>query len=114
MASPLSKRGSPLSGRIRSTPAPTGAGSTGRIFCEAPTGSINGTNVIFVTAEKITTTGTDLDKPAVFYNGQKLMAGAGCDYTLSESVSGMGFDTITLTFPPRPGDQVAVDYTPTA
>jgi hypothetical protein len=47
----------------------------------------------------------------VYYNGVRLELGVGNDYTLSESVPGNGFDTVTLPFAPvPPKDKLTADY----
>ena len=56
--------------------------------------------------------GSEADAPAVYLNGIRQRLGPTCDYTLSESSPGDGYDTITFNTPPRDGDNVAVDYNP--
>jgi len=49
----------------------------------------------------------------VFYNGQALLEGSGCDYVASESGGvGTGYDTVTLEFTPRAGSNFWVDFNP--
>ena len=47
---------------------------------------------------------------AVYFNGQRLEQGIGCDFTVSESVPTAGYDTVSLLFTPVMGDKVFADY----
>lgn len=69
------------------------------IVNEIPSGSINGSNVIFTTTNQFTSGTTQ-----VYLNGQRLKLGASFDYTETTSTS------ITLNLAPIPGDVVLVDY----
>ena len=54
-----------------------------------------------------------VDAEVVYYNGQRLLEGTGNDYIAVESGGiGTGYDTISLTFVPRPGSNWLIDYTP--
>lgn len=68
------------------------------VFSEIPTGSINGANTAFTTANT-PRAGT----VRVFQNGIRLLVGGGNDYTVSGS-------TITFVTAPLTGDNVLVDY----
>lgn len=74
---------------------------------EVPSGTIDGSNLIFTTANKFTMSfgGSQL---RVHVNGvrQKFFD----DYSVSESVPGLGFDTITFAVAPKVGDNLLVDY----
>lgn len=55
--------------------------------------------------------GTDTE--VVEYNGQRLLAGVGNDYTVSESGGpGSGYDTITLEFTPATVSNMLIDFVP--
>jgi hypothetical protein len=73
-------------------------------------GAINGVNTVFTVATKFRHDG--VRNEAVYYNGVCLQEGAGMDYVASESMALLGYDTITLEFAPKPGDNLAIDYTP--
>lgn len=87
-------------------PAPPGGS---RFFQQAVTGAIDGLNVTFVTALKFVASGPS--RETLHYNGVQLEAGAGNDYTVSESGGpGTGYDTITMLFPPILGDKISIDF----
>lgn len=69
-----------------------------------PTGAKNGVNPVFTLP--VFLPGTQ----QVFWNGVLLLPGVGNDYVISESVSGSGFDTLTLTTPPKPIDQLFANF----
>ena len=72
-------------------------------------GAINGSNTTFTTPVDFLNAGGDTI--AVFYNGQRLFAGAGNDYLLSESGGpGTGWDTVTVLFVPRLSDRLTADF----
>jgi hypothetical protein len=84
-----------------------------RRYTQALSGAINNVNRVFTTAEKFRHDG--IRDESFYYNGQQLQEGAGNDYVVSESVPGLGYDTITTEFTPRNGanpDQLWIDYTP--
>ncbi len=72
-------------------------------------GPVNGVNQIFTSPDKFIQdpTGSQI---AVYYNGDRIELGVGNDYVVSESVPGLGFDTVTLPFAPKVGDKVTADY----
>jgi hypothetical protein len=85
----------------------TGAGADDFRWQIDLVGDKNGSNVIFLLPEKF-----DQDTIRVYRNGQRLMVGAGDDFTISESGgAGTGFDTITLLDrPPRSDENLFADY----
>lgn len=70
-------------------------------------GTIDGVNRVFTTSDKFVMEfgGAQV---MVHVNGvrQKLTD----DYSVSESVPGLGFDTITFVVAPKPGDNLLADY----
>jgi hypothetical protein len=76
-------------------------------------GTKDGVNVTFtVLPGDLFTHNLPFLTPAVYYNGQRLKLID--DYTIAESGgSGTGYDTIILEVPPRPGDNMLVDYVAT-
>lgn len=85
--------------------ADTAGGST-RVYGATPSGDIDGVNTIFTCGPF--TVGT----LEVLYNGVTMLEGNLSDYTISESVLNGGYDTITMTFPLRVGDQLLVSFNP--
>ena len=83
-----------------------------REYSQTLLGPINGTNTIFATAAKFVRDGTRNE--VLRYNGVKLREGVGCDYVASESLPTTGYDTITMAFPLKFGDQIDIDFTPKA
>jgi len=84
-------------------------GSGGRYFRQALTAT--GDPKVFTTALPFIHNGF-VDE-VVFYNGQALLEGSGCDYVASESGGvGTGYDTITLEFTPRAGSNFWIDFNP--
>lgn len=84
-----------------------------RRYNQPLSGAINNLNTVFTTAEKFRHDG--IRDESVYYNGQRLQEGASNDYVASESVPGLGYDTITMAFAPKNGadpDQLWIDYTP--
>jgi len=74
-----------------------------------PVGAVNGINTVFTTIDNFIHDGVSDER--VYVRGQRLLEGAGNDYTASESGGvGAGFDTITLVKAPRPSDNILVDY----
>jgi len=72
-------------------------------------GAINGVNVVFtVTADKFIHGSTVSE--AFYVNGLRQHHGASNDYVASESVPAGGYDTITMVYPPKPGDTLLIDY----
>lgn len=71
-------------------------------------GTIDGANTTFTTAEPFCH--DSLRAEMLYFNGQRLKEGVGCDYTVAESVPGSGYDTITLAFAPLPGENLLIDY----
>lgn len=71
-------------------------------------GSIDGANTVFTTVEPFCH--DSLRGEMLYFNGQRLKEGVGCDYTVAESVPGSGYDTITLAFAPLPGENLLIDY----
>lgn len=91
-----------------------GGGPGTRVYNEVLAGPINGTNTVFTTSAEFTP-----GSEAVYFNGVRQTAGAGNDYTISESGgAGTGYDTIIFDVAPRarggskPDDRVSIDYTP--
>ena len=74
-----------------------------------PLGAINGINTVFTTPDTFVHDG--VANEAVYLRGQRLLEGAGNDYTAVESGGvGTGYDTIVLARPPRPNDNLLLDY----
>lgn len=87
---------------------PPGPVAGARIWNEVPAGAIPGT--VFVTVQKYVP-----GDEHVFLNGVLQRAGLGSDYVRSESGGiGSGYDTFTFTYSTKSGDQVTVDYNPSA
>lgn len=77
---------------------------------QALTGVINGSNTVFTTAVVFL---HDAKFKEIFYvNGQRQKEGSGCDYEISESTVGGGFDTVTMAYAPTTRDQLTIDYYP--
>jgi len=81
------------------------------IFGETPTGTMNGTNRVFVTQEDA----LEADRIAVFVNGVRQKAGSGNDYTATIPSSGDNEHKCVITFEttayiPQSGDSLLVDY----
>lgn len=85
--------------------AVVGARTHDQNFIEA----VDNVRTVFTVIEKFRHDGVSDEH--VFYNGMKLLEGAGNDYIASESVATEGYDTITFFFAPRLGDELAIDYT---
>jgi hypothetical protein len=69
-------------------------------------GDKDGFNQVFTTPEPFVP-----GWEAVFWNGFRLVRGASADYTTSEGAGpGTGYDTVTLTWPPQPGEALEADY----
>ena len=82
-----------------------------RYFQQALVGPLNGFNTVFTTSTKFVASGPS--KESLYYNGVLLFQGPGNDYTVSESGGvGTGFDTITMSFPPRSNDRLWIDLSP--
>lgn len=74
-------------------------------------GIIDGVNTVFHSESIIDR--SDLKKAEyVYYNGVLLESGASNDYSVSESIPGSGYDTITFVFSPKPGDKLEIKYIP--
>jgi hypothetical protein len=72
-------------------------------------GAIDGVNTVFVSPTKFLHDG--LHDEVLSYNGVEQDEGAGDDYVVSESGGiGTGFDTITTSFVPKPGDKLWLTY----
>jgi len=84
------------------------ADSRDRNWNQSLIGVIDGFNTVFTTGTKFRRTATDNE--IVLLNGVRLREGD--DYTVSESVPGTGYDTITFTIPPRVNDKITIDFTP--
>lgn len=83
-----------------------GGGTDTRVYNEIPGGTIDGVNATFTTSQAFVS-----GSEAVHYNGSRQRLGD--DYAISESGgAGTGFDTVTFLVPPRPDDNLVVDYTP--
>ena len=93
---------------LRAAPGSLSGGA--RYYRQALTGTVDGVNTTFTTALKFV--GTAPRRETVFYNGQRLDEGVGCDYVISESVLGAGYDTVTFAFAPKIGDQLSIDFDP--
>ncbi len=81
-----------------------------RYLAQPLIGTIDGVNLVFTTSVKFTR--NSLTDEAVYWNGLRLSPGALNDYVPSESVPTMGYDTITMTVPPRAGDTLSIDFSP--
>ena len=73
-------------------PGPPGEGV--QAFGETPAGAINGTNVVFTTADPFRP-----DTTAVYLNGLR-----------EDHYSETGVNQITFEDPPTPGDKIRIDY----
>lgn len=103
-------------------PGPAGApGAVGPQGPPGPSGAIgfidqsvigaqDGINTVFTTAVKFQHTATL--KEILFLNGMRLREGVGFAYTVSESVPGTGYDTITFALPPGAADWITIDLFP--
>jgi len=89
-----------------SAPAPPG----NRYYNQPVVGAINGVNFTFTSPTKFIHLNPDTE--VLLYNGARLDHGGANDYVVSESVPGTGYDIITLTFIPQPGDKLLIDFTP--
>ena len=81
-----------------------------RRFDQALAGAIDGVNDTFSAPAAFVASGSR--REAVWYNGVRLAQGASADYVVSESVPGLGFDTVRTLFTPRPGDTLRLDFDP--
>lgn len=81
-----------------------------RRYGQPLTGAIDGVNLVFNTVVRFRHDG-DRDE-ALYLNGVRLDEGD--DYVASETVLGLGYDTITTANPPKLGDKLAIDFTPKA
>lgn len=74
---------------------------------EVPAGPVDGANKVFTTANKFV---MEFGGPQikVMFNGVRLKFSD--DYSVSESVPGLGFDTVTLLIAPKAVDNLLVDY----
>jgi hypothetical protein len=70
-------------------------------------GSIDGANTVFTSPTPWT---RDDTAESVYYNGVRLTEGIGNDYVATESVPAAGYDTLTFTFSPQPGDILTIDF----
>lgn len=79
------------------------------VWNEEISGLKNGVNLVFTTAYAF-----EVNSLRVYLNGQRLRAGAGNDFSVSESGGlGTGYDTLTFASPelaPLPGESVLADY----
>lgn len=74
-------------------------------------GTVNGMNTVFTVAETFIHDGSTDE--AVYLRGLARDEGVGKDYVASESGGiGTGYDTITFTQAPRPGDVILITYYP--
>ena len=72
-------------------------------------GDIDGSNTVYTSALKFMHDG--VRDEVLCYNGVEQDEGVGDDYVASESGGpGTGFDTITMSFAPRPGDKLWLNY----
>jgi len=72
-------------------------------------GTIDGANTVFSTAELFCHEA--YIRESVYLRGLFRAEGTGCDYVASESGgAGAGYDTITFTRPPKPGDILSITY----
>ena len=107
MASGLKIVFNPLSGQFEYVRRP----GSGRRIGDPVVGVVNGANVTFTTVVNFVHE-VPGDSIAVYFNGVRLLEGAGNDYTVSESGGlGTGYDTLTLAVPPITSDNILVDYT---
>jgi len=83
-------------------------GDLGLRIATSLTGAIDSVNTVFTTAHYFTHTSTI--KETFYVNGIRQRHGSSNDYVASESSPGDGFDTITMEYPPRPGDVLLLDY----
>lgn len=91
---------------IQSLLSTAGAASSNQLL----TGVINGVNLVFTSPVRWLRNATVSE--ALYLNGQRLTHGPGNDYVATESLPGFGFDIITMTFAPSPGDVLLIDFTP--
>ena len=70
-------------------------------------GAIDGVNTVFTSPTNWVRSA--ITQEAVYYNGQRLIEGPGNDYIATESVPAAGFDTVTFSFAPIPGDVLTID-----
>lgn len=84
----------------------TAGGADSRLYGVAPSGAIDGVNTSFTFGPFAVGT------LEVLYNGVTMAEGVTSDYTVSESVLGGGYDTVTMTFAPRVGDSIRVSFNP--
>lgn len=70
---------------------------------------MDGVNTVFLAPDVFLVDG--LADPALYWNGQRLRAGATNDYLLSESGgAGSGYDTFTMMVAPKTSDAIMADY----
>lgn len=86
----------------------TGAGR--RFYQRALSGPINGINTTFLAPAAFVTNGEGTE--VVYMNGVAQARGLLEDYEIAESSPGNGYDTILLSYPPKPGDRITIDFVP--
>lgn len=91
-------------------PGPPGPAGLTRYIDQPLIGIQNGINQVFTTPIKFVHNATL--KETIFFNGMRLRNGGGSDYTVSESVLGAGYDTVTLALAPTPVDWLTADLYP--
>jgi hypothetical protein len=74
---------------------------------EVLTGPIDGINKVFTTIDKFSMVFSG-PQIKVYFNGVRQLFPD--DYTVSESVPGLGFDTVTFAVAPRTRDNLLADY----
>jgi len=86
-------------------------GDTFRSYNQSLVGTIDGVNLVYTTTSKFVRTATDTE--TLYINGFRLNQGISNDYLVTESVLGLGYDTITFDEAPLPADVLRIDFTPT-
>jgi hypothetical protein len=73
-------------------------------------GAVNGVNLTYTSATKFRHDGTHDE--ILYWNGIRMRPGASDDYVVTESVFGLGYDTIAMAIAPHTGDSLTIDFTP--
>lgn len=71
------------------------------------TGTIDGVNKVFTTSDKFV---MEFGGAQVMVHVNGVRQKFTDDYSVSESIPGAGFDTITFLIAPKPGDNLLADY----
>jgi len=81
-----------------------------RSYDQPLTGVIDGFNTVFTSTVKWQRDTTI--KERVYLNGASQKEGSGNDYEATESIATEGYDIITFSEAPQPGDIIIIDFTP--